>query len=58
VSFDFLGYLPAPRLHGKNGRFTGFDLAASPKAVKRMSETVTGWQLHRLTLLSMFRSSW
>jgi hypothetical protein len=37
---------------GKNGRFTGFDLAASPKAVKRMSETVTGWQLHRLTALT------
>jgi group II intron reverse transcriptase/maturase len=50
VSFDFLGYAFRPRdSMGKNGRFTGFDLAVSPKAVKRMSETVTGWQLHRLT---------
>jgi hypothetical protein len=32
---------------GKNGRFTGFDLAASPKAVKRTSEAVTGWHLRR-----------
>ena len=38
-----------PATPGKNGRFTGFDLAVSPKAVKRMSETVTGWQLHLLT---------
>jgi RNA-directed DNA polymerase len=53
VSFDFLGYTFRPRdSMGKNGRFTGFDLAASPKAVKRMSETVTGWQLHRLTDLT------
>ncbi|HEX5297358.1 MAG TPA: group II intron reverse transcriptase/maturase [Streptosporangiaceae bacterium] len=53
VSFDFLGYAFRPRdTMGKNGRFTGFDLAASPKAVKRMSETVTGWQLHRLTVLT------
>jgi RNA-directed DNA polymerase len=48
VSFDFLGYAFRPRdTMGKNGRFTGFDLAASPKAVKRMSEAVAGWQLHR-----------
>jgi len=48
VSFDFLGYSFRPRdTMGKNGRFTGFDLAASPKAVKRMSEAVAGWQLHR-----------
>ena len=53
VSFDFLGYAFRPRdTMGKSGRFTGFDLAASPKAVKRMSETVTGWQLHRLTALT------
>ena len=37
---------------GKNGRFTGFDLAVSPKAVKRMSEIVSGWRLHRLTNLT------
>jgi RNA-directed DNA polymerase len=48
VSFDFLGYTFRPRHSaGKNGRFTGFDLAASDKAVKRMSETVAGWRLHR-----------
>ena len=48
VSFDFLGYAFRPRdTMGKNGRFTGFDLAVSPKAVKRMSEAVTGWQLRR-----------
>ena len=53
MSFDFLGYAFRPRdSMGKNGRFTGFDLAASPKAVKRMSKTVTGWQLHRLTALT------
>ena len=53
VSFDFLGYAFRPRdTMGKNGRFTGFDLAVSPKAVKRMSKTVTGWQLHRLTDLT------
>ncbi len=50
VSFDFLGYAFRPRdTMGKNGRFTGFDLAVSPKAVKRMSKIVSGWQLHRLT---------
>jgi RNA-directed DNA polymerase len=37
---------------GKNGRFTGFDLAASPTAVKRMSEAVTGWHLRRHTNLT------
>lgn len=48
VSFDFLGYAFRPRdTLGKNGRFTGFDLAASLKAVKRMSEAVTGWHLRR-----------
>ena len=48
VSFDFLGYAFRPRhTMGKNGRFTGFDLAASDKAVKRMSEIVSGWQLRR-----------
>lgn len=53
VSFDFLGYAFRPRdSMGKNGRFTGFDLAVSPKAVKRMSKIVTGWQLHRLTGLT------
>ena len=53
VSFDFLGYAFRPRdTMGKNGRFTGFDLAASPKAVKRMSKTVSGWQLHRHTALT------
>jgi group II intron reverse transcriptase/maturase len=53
VSFDFLGYAFRPRdTLGKNGKFTGFDLAASPKAVKRMSETVTGWHLHRFTDLT------
>jgi Reverse transcriptase (RNA-dependent DNA polymerase) len=58
VSFDFLGYAFRPRdTVGKNGRFTGFDLAASPKAVKRMSETVTGWQLHRLTALTWAQRS-
>jgi RNA-directed DNA polymerase len=48
VSFDFPGYTFGPRdAMGTDGRFTGFDLAASPKAVKRMSEAVAGWQLHR-----------
>jgi RNA-directed DNA polymerase len=53
VSFDFLGYTFRPRdTMGKNGRFTGFDLAAGPKAVKRMSEAVTGWHLRRHTNLT------
>ncbi len=53
VSFDFLGYAFRPRdTMGKNGRFTGFDLAASRKAVKRMSKIVTGWQLRKLTDLT------
>src|SRR5215472_15607810 len=53
VSFDFLGYAFRPRdSMGKNGRFTGFDLAVSPKAVKRMSEIVSGWNLHRFTGLT------
>jgi RNA-directed DNA polymerase len=48
VSFDFLGYTFRPRRSaGKNGVFTGFDLTASDKAVKRMSEIVSGWQLSR-----------
>ncbi len=43
MSFDFLGYAFRPRHSaGKNGRFTGFDLEASPTAIKRMSEIVTG----------------
>jgi RNA-directed DNA polymerase len=53
VSFDFLGYTFRPRdSMGKNGRFTGFDPAASPKAVKRMSQIVSGWRLHRLVNLT------
>ena len=53
VSFDFLGYAFRPRdTMGKNGRFTGFDLAVSPKAVKRMNQTVAGWRLHRRTDLT------
>ena len=48
VSFDFLGYTFRPRTTmGKNGMFTGFDLAVSGKAVKAMSEAVSGWQLRR-----------
>jgi RNA-directed DNA polymerase len=36
ASFDFLGCTFRPRdTLGKNGKFTGFDLAVSPKAVKR-----------------------
>jgi hypothetical protein len=34
------------------GQLRRFDLAVSPKAVKRMSEAVSGWQLHRLTNLT------
>ena len=53
VSFDFLGYTFRPRdTMGKNGRFTGFDLAVSPKAIKRMSGIVTGWHLRRHTNLT------
>jgi hypothetical protein len=53
VSFDFLGYAFRPRdTMGKNGRFTGSGLAASPKAVKRMNAVVSGWRLHRLTGLT------
>jgi group II intron reverse transcriptase/maturase len=53
VSFDFLGYAFRPRHSaGKNGGFTGFDLEASDKAVKKMSETVAGWRLHRHTTLT------
>jgi hypothetical protein len=48
VSFGFPGYAFRPRrTTGRNGRFTGFDLEASGKAVKRVSEIVSGWQLHR-----------
>ena len=44
VSFDFLGYAFRPRYTmGKNGRFTGFDLAVSAQAVKRMNKAVSGW---------------
>ena len=53
VSFDFLGYAFRPRdTIGKNSRFTGFDLAVSPTAVKRMNEAVSGWRLHRHTGLT------
>jgi RNA-directed DNA polymerase len=53
VSFDFLGYTFRPRdTVGNNGRFTGFDLAVSPKAVKRMNGIVSGWRLHRHTALT------
>jgi RNA-directed DNA polymerase len=53
VSFDFLGYTFRPRHSaGKNGRFTGFDLAASDKAVKKMSETVAGREPHRRVTLT------
>jgi RNA-directed DNA polymerase len=53
VSFDFLGYAFRPRHSaGKNGRFTGFDLEASGTAVKKMSETVASWRLHRHTALT------
>ena len=37
---------------GKHGRFTGFDLAASGKAIKQMSKTVTSWHLRKLTNLT------
>jgi RNA-directed DNA polymerase len=53
VSFDFLGYAFRPcDSKGKNGKFTGSGLAASPKAARRMSEIVAGWLLHRLTALT------
>ena len=46
-SFGFLGYTFRPRAtEGKNGLFTGFDLAVSGKALARMGEVVRGWQLH------------
>jgi group II intron reverse transcriptase/maturase len=48
VSFDFLGYtFRARSAQGKRGRFTGFNPAASDKAVKAMSETVASWHLRR-----------
>jgi RNA-directed DNA polymerase len=48
VSFDFLGYTFRPReTAGKHGKFTGFDLAASGKAITRMNQAVRDWQLHR-----------
>ena len=48
VSFDFLGCAFRPRdTMGKNGRFTAFDLAASPRAIARMGEAVRGWHLRR-----------
>lgn len=57
MSFDFLGYAFRPwDTMGRNGRFTGFDLAACPKAIKRMSEIVTGWRLRRLTDLTWVSS--
>lgn len=53
VSFDFLGYAFRPRdTIGKYSRFTGFDLAVSPKAIKRMNAVVSGWRLHRHTTLT------
>src|ERR1700734_2592691 len=53
VPFDFLGYTFRPRdTMGKNGRFTGFDLAVSPTAVKRRNAVVAGWRLHRHTDLT------
>jgi RNA-directed DNA polymerase len=53
VSFDFLGYAFRPRdTIGKYSRFTGFDLAVSPTAVKRMNAVVAGWRLHRHTDLT------
>jgi RNA-directed DNA polymerase len=53
VSSGFLGFAFRPRdTMGKNGRFTGFDLAVSPKAVKRMNQAVTGWRMHRRTDLT------
>ena len=53
VSSGFLGYAFWPRdTMGKNGRFTGSDLAVSPKAVKRMNQAVAGWRLHRRTDLT------
>jgi RNA-directed DNA polymerase len=53
ASFDFLGYTFRPRqTQGKRGRFTGFDLAASSKAIARMSEAVRGWQLRRHVTLT------
>ena len=53
VSSGFLGYAFRPRdTMGKNGRFTGSGWAVSPKAVKRMSEAVSGWRFHRLTDLT------
>jgi group II intron reverse transcriptase/maturase len=53
VSFDFLGYEFRPRdTMGKYSRFTGFDLAVSPKALKRMNAVVSGWRLHRHTGLT------
>ena len=54
VSFDFLGYAFRSRdTIGKNGRFTGFDLAVGPKAVKRMNAVVSGWHLPDASLPSM-----
>jgi len=48
VSFDFLGYAFRPRQsQGKNGRFTGFDLAVSPRAITLRGQEVRSWQLRR-----------
>jgi RNA-directed DNA polymerase len=53
VSSGFPGYAFRPRdTMGKNGRFTGSGLAASPEAVKRMNKTVSGWHFRTLTNLT------
>jgi hypothetical protein len=59
VSFDFLGYAFRPRdTIGKYSRFTGLDLAVSPKAIKRMNAVVSGWRLHRHTGLTWEQRAW
>lgn len=51
VQFTFLGFTFGPRkaIGRKNRIFTGFLPGVSDDALKRMRQTVRGWQLHRQT---------
>jgi RNA-directed DNA polymerase len=54
TSFDFLGFTFRARgMRGRHGKvFTGFGPAVSKTALKRMSEEVRSWRLHRCTTFS------
>ena len=55
ISFTFLGYEFRPRRSSsKSGKiFTNFLPAVSDKAMKRMSETIRSWHMHRHTNIDL-----